>query len=240
VLADPDTKSSPLLSGRSLSWRLLALDVRFADLRGAGKMAGSSLNDAFLAALLGGFRLYHEALGQPIDTMPIGVPIAVHREGDAEGENRFAGARLAAPVGIADPAERMAAVGRIMRAARAEPALDNLSLVAPMLARLPSPVISALAGGMTKGNDFQASNIPGIRDEVFLAGARIERAYVFGPLPGCAAMIVLITHGDQCCIGVNLDPAAITDAELFGDCLEQGFAEVLALCPGAQAPVRRS
>jgi hypothetical protein len=62
-----------------------------------------------------------------------------------------------------------------------------------------------------------------------MAGARITHMYPFGPLPGCAAMISLVSHDGTCCIGANLDPAAITDPELFVRCLAEGFAEVLEL-----------
>ena len=239
VAAEPDAEGSPLLRGRSLSWHFLALDVAFADLRAAAKAADASLNDAFVAALLGAFRLYHEELGCPIQKMPMAIPISVRREGDAEGGNRIAGARFAGPVGIADPRVRMQAVGRLVRTLRNEPAIDGLSLLAPGLARLPAALLSAVAGGMTKSNDLQASNVPGLRDELYLAGARIERVYGFGPLPGCASMITLNTHRDTCCIGANVDPAAVTETELFAQCLERGFAEVLSLHPPSKPPVRR-
>jgi diacylglycerol O-acyltransferase / wax synthase len=52
-------------------------------------------------------------------------------------------------------------------------------------------------------------------------------------------MITLITHGPTACVGVNLDPAAVTDPELFAECVLGGFAEVLALHPGSAAPTRR-
>ena len=216
------------------------MDVAFADLRGAGKAVGASLNDAFVGALLGGFRIYHEEMGHPIETMPIAIPISLRSaEDSAKGGNSFAGARLAAPVGLTDPAARMHAIGASVRAARDEPAVDGLGLMAPALARLPGPMISQLAGNLTKSNDLQASNVPGIREDVYIAGAKIERVYPFAPLPGCAAMIALVSHGDTCCIGVNLDPAAITEPDRFGRCLEDGFAEVLALNPDAGAVVRR-
>ncbi len=237
VLADPDAHGSPLLRKRSLSWRFLALDVAFADLRGAAKAADASLNDAFLAALLGAFRVYHEKLGCPIEKLPMAIPISVRRDDDAEGGNRFAGARLAGPVEIADPRERMHAIGEVVRAARHEPALDGLSYFAPALARLPAPLLAAVAGGLTATNDLQASNVAGLREDVYLAGAKIERSYGFGPLPGCAAMITLVSHGDNCCIGVNVDPAAVTEVSLLGECLVHGFSEVLALKPGSGAPV---
>lgn len=240
VLADPDAAGSPLLAGRSLSWRFSALDVEFPDLRAASKAASGTLNDGFLAALLGAFRIYHEELGRPVSTMPIAIPISVRRDADAAGGNRFAAARLTAPVGIADPAERIAALGELVRTARAEPAANGLGLLASPLSRLPGPLVSQLSGRLTKANDLQASNVPGIRDEVFLAGARIERMYGFGPLPGCASMITLVTHGSTCCVAANVDPAAVTDVERFERCLEAGFAEVLALHPGSAAPVCRS
>ena len=42
-------------------------------------------------------------------------------------------------------------------------------------------------------------------------------------------MVSLISHGDRCCVGVNLDPAAVTEPERFARCLVEGFEEVLAL-----------
>jgi hypothetical protein len=164
----------------------------------------------------------------------------VRKEGDSGGGNKFAAVRLAAPVGIADPVERMHAIQRQVRAARAEAAMDGLSYVAPALARLPGPVIARLAGGATKGSDLQASNVPGLREDVYLAGARIERVYPFAPLPGCAAMIALTSHGDTCCIGANLDPAAFTDLDGFAHDLCAGFDEVLALHPGSAPAVLRT
>ena len=127
-----------------------------------------------------------------------------------------------------------------MRSAREEPAIEGMALVAPALARLPAWLLGRLAGSLTKSNDLQASDVPGFREQLFIAGARIERVYGFGPLPGCATMNTLVIHGDICCISVNLDRAAITEPELFGQCLEDGFAEVLALHEGFEPPLRRS
>lgn len=240
VLADPQADGSPLLTARSLSWRFDALDVAFVDLRGASKAAGGSLNDAFLAALTGGFRRYHEELGVEIESMPVAIPISVRSSGDSQGGNRFAGARLSLPVAIADPRERIERIGEIVRGARAEPALDSLGLIAPTLSRLPGRLISQVTGSLTKANDLQASNVPGIREPVFIAGARIERMYGFGPLPGCASMVTLVTHGQTCCIGVNVDPAAVTEPDRFARCLGEGFEEVLGLHPDAGPVTRRA
>ena len=240
VLSPPRGGGSELLRPRGFSWRFAALDVDFADLRAAGKAAGGSFNDVYLAGLLGALRIYHVESGHPVATdatLRLSVPVSIRRESDAAGGNHFAPARLAAPYGITDPAERIDAVGALMRGARAEPALESADAVAPLLARLPGPVLTTIAGGSTLGSDIQASNIPGLQHDVFLCGGRIERVYPYAPLPGCAAMISAITHGRTVCIGANLDAAAISDRDLFADCMVRGFAEVLELNPGSAAPV---
>lgn len=227
VLSPPDAQPSPLLANRSTNWRFAALDVDFLALRAAAKAVGASLNDAYLAALLGGYRLYHEAMGVPPQPVPIAIPMSLRSADDAHGGNEIASARLAAPMEIVDPAKRMLAIGELVRAARGEPAMNNLSVLAPAIARLPAGVIAQIAGGMTKANDLQASNVPGPRVDVFLAGVKVERLYGYAPLPGCPAMITLATHGAVGCVGVNYDSASFTDPETFIRSLVGGFDEVL-------------
>lgn len=66
---------SPLLRRRSLTTRTEAIDIRLADLHKAAKAGGGSINDAYLAGLCGALRRYHEALGVPISTLPMAVPV---------------------------------------------------------------------------------------------------------------------------------------------------------------------
>jgi WS/DGAT/MGAT family acyltransferase len=230
---------SPLLRNRSLSWRFSAFDLRFADLRAASKVAGASVNDAYLAALVGAFRLYHERLGHPIETMPIAIPISVRKESDPRGGNRIAVGRLPGPVSLADPFERMLTIREQVRAARRDPAMNLFNTVGPALAWLPASVLTSVGVGSTASNDLQASNVPGIPFDVYLAGAKIERFYGFGPLPGCAVMAVTVTHGPIACLGINHDAAAITDPELFAQCIVDGFEEVLALTSDSEPVLRR-
>ncbi len=231
-VADPATGApSPLLSPRSLEWRFEAAEVPLADLKAAAKSVGGSVNDAFLAAVLGGFRRYHEHFSAPVDTMPIAMPISLRTAGDAAGGNRFAAARFAAPVAEPDPRERMRQVREFVITARAEPAVNAAALLAPALSHLPGPLVARILASLTSTNDAQVSNVPGIPYPVYLAGARITRMYPFGPLPGCAAMITLISHDGTCCIGINTDAAAITDPALFLTCLREGIEEILALRP---------
>lgn len=239
VLGPVDAAPSPLLAERSGVWKLLALDVPLAPLRAAAKASGSSLNDALLASVLGGFDRYHRHAGIEIDALPIAVPISLRTTEDPAGGNRFAGARLPGPVAGRSPVERMREVGSTIRRLRGETALDAVDGIAPILARLPATVLTRLISQVTAGSDVQISNIPGMRDDVYVAGAQVLRFYAYGPLPGCAAMVVLVSHGDTCCVTVNHDSAAIKDSAAFAACLQAGFDEVLGLVPGSSRTLVR-
>ena len=227
VLTPPPAKPSPLLGGRSLSWRFGVLEAGLDELKRAGRAAGGTLNDAYIAALLGGFRLYHDRLGTPVAEIPIAIPITLRSGDHPMGGNRFAGARFAAPVGEPDPVERVRLIHDFVVGARAEPAIDALGLLAPALNLIPAPLVTRWYAGQTANLDLQASNVPGLPYTAYIAGARIERMYPFGPLPGCAVMATLLSYTGVCAIGINLDPAAVTDPELFTECAAQGLDEVL-------------
>jgi len=230
VLTPPPTERSPLLHGSGgFGYRFVLHDVPLSDLKAAGKAAGGSVNDAFLAGLLGAFRRYHEHYGIPVDLMPIGIPVSLRTSDDPMGGNRFAGARFAAPVGEPDPRTRIEIIREFVVTARAEPAIGFLELVAPALSRLPAAAVIELAAGMTNVSDVQASNIPGMGHPVYMAGARVTGLYPLGPRPGVAAMIAMISYDGTCCIGLNVDPDVIGDLEVFESCLREGFDEVLAL-----------
>jgi diacylglycerol O-acyltransferase / wax synthase len=227
MLSPPEAERSPLLRDGGFGYRALVLDVELAGLRAAGKAVGCSVNDAFLAALLGGFRRYHEAFGVPVERMPMAIPISLRDSSDPMGGNRFTGARFVAPVGEPDPAERMRQVREFVLNHRKEPAVGFLELVSPVLNLLPSPVLTELVGSMTRVSDVQASNIPGLPHPVYLAGVRVLRTYAIGPRPGVAAMVAMISYDGTCCIGVNVDPESVSDIPLLERCLAEGFTEVV-------------
>lgn len=219
---------SPLLAQRSLSWRFLAFEVPFSELKAAATSMKASINNVYLGGLIGGFRIYHEKMGEQVDAIPVAIPISVRRPEDPEGGNRIAVGRLAGPIGIDDPFERVLTIREQVRAARTEPAVDIFNTLGSVLAWMPGELLGQFSGA-TSMNDLQASNVPGIPWETYVAGAKVERLFPFGPLPGCAVMATMITHNTTACLGLNCDAASVTDPELFAECIVAGFDEVLAL-----------
>ncbi|OBJ33957.1 wax ester/triacylglycerol synthase family O-acyltransferase [Mycolicibacter heraklionensis] len=225
---------SPLLCRRSLASRTQAIDVRLSDLHRAAKAGGGSINDAYLAAVSGALGRYHRALGVPIATLPMAIPVNLRADADPAGGNRFTGVNLAAPVGVADPVERIKRIRSQMTQRRDEPAMDVLGSIAPLLSVFPSPVLEKMTESVVSA-DVQASNVAFYPGETYIAGAKVLRHYGIGPLPGVAMMVVLISRGGECTITVRYDRAAVRDERLFTTCLVEGFDEVLALA-GDPAP----
>ncbi|MBK5289637.1 MAG: wax ester/triacylglycerol synthase family O-acyltransferase [Acidimicrobiia bacterium] len=214
---------SPLMRARRLRWRYDILDVPLDDLRGAAHRRGGTLNDAFLAAITGGLRQYHQHHDTDVETLRLTMPVSVRGEGDPEGGNKVTLVRFEVPIGVVNPSERMELIGLRCRESRQERAIPFSNAIAAMLNLLPVTV----TGGMLKHVDFLASNVPGFPDDVFVAGARVDAFYPFGPTLGSAVNVTLMSYGGDCNIGINTDVGAIPDPEVLLESIRRGFDEVL-------------
>ena len=224
---------SPVMQDRHLGRALDVLEVPTKDLMRAGSAVGAHLNDAFVSAVTGGMRRYHESHGRTVDELRVTMPISLRTASDGPGGNRLTLSRFAIPAGLPDAAERTQAIHRVIDGWRAEPSLGMTQAIAVGLNMLPS----AFIGGMLKHVDFLASNVPGFPVPVYLAGARLLAYYPFGPTIGSSVNVTLLSYVDTCYVGINCDTGAIPDPDVFVECLREGFAEVIAVGGGA-GPVR--
>jgi diacylglycerol O-acyltransferase / wax synthase len=221
---------SPLMRGRSLSMRFDSLQVDLREMKAASKLVQGKLNDAFVAGVAGGLRRYHDKHGAEVGLLRMTMPVNVRTDLTAnKAGNQFAPARFTVPVGIDDPIKLMNAVREQVRHTRAEPALALTEELANVLNRLPTTATTSIFGAMLKCVDFVTSNVPGAPVPVFMAGAEIVEHYAFGPMTGAATNVVLLSHRDDCNIGVNIDPAAIPDPDAFMACLGDSFDEICRL-----------
>jgi WS/DGAT/MGAT family acyltransferase len=214
---------------RSLGRRVFTLDLPLDDMKRAAKATGVSLNDVFVGGVMGGFQRYHEELGVSAHELRMIMPINVRGTTGGLGGNHFTPARVMMPAEIADPVDRLAEISGRSRRMRSEPAVGMTEQLATVLNLLPRKAATALMGSMFKGADLVTSNVPGAPFPLYLGGAEIDQIYAFGPLSGTAANVTLLSHSGLCCIGVNVDSAAVPDPELLRAHLRGGFAEILAL-----------
>jgi WS/DGAT/MGAT family acyltransferase len=235
---------SPIMAGRSLDRHLDILELGLSDLKAAARSAGATLNDGFMAGVVGGLRRYHERHSTVVNQLRVTLPVSVRLPTDPLGGNRISLLRFAVPVADPDPAARMVDLHRLCHAARQERAVPFSNGIAGVLNLLPP----SLVGSMVKHVDFVASDVTGFDARVYLAGAALERLGVFGPTLGTSLNVTLLSYNGTCSVGVNMDPAAIPDPDTMAGCLKDGFEEVLALAgphgsvvlPLRQRPHRRA
>jgi diacylglycerol O-acyltransferase len=220
---------SPLLQSRSRTRTFGILELGLDQMRSCAKASSATVNDVFLAGLIGGMGRYHEAFGATVNDIPVSFPINVAGDANPESGNHFSAAVIAGPSSVADPATRLRLVHDLVVSRRAEPGLDAPLRLAPVLHQAPSWLAAAGMNAYSRRIDLQASNIVGPDCPVYLAGARVIRFYAFGPLPGVPVMAVLVSYEQTCTVGFTVDPAAVTDPQLFMRLTGEAFAELLAM-----------
>ncbi|TAM12939.1 MAG: DUF1298 domain-containing protein [Nevskiaceae bacterium] len=229
VLAPYSAPPSALLAQRSGQWHFETMMLPFASLHAAARAAHASLNDAFLAGVLGGFGRYHARYGTVPAALPIAMPISIRRADTPTGGNHFAAGIFAAPLAERDPVARMRRIALKVAQWRNEPALALPLKLMNLMTCVPAATAARAMTERLSRQDLQISNVPGFRVPVALAGAPVTALYPFAPLPGCAGMLAMVSYATDCGLGFNLDAAAVAHpAQLMQD-MGDAFTEILAL-----------
>jgi hypothetical protein len=226
---------SPVMAGRSLARRFEVANLDLAEVRRAARAFGVTRNAVFVAGVTGGLLAYHERLGAPCDALRMAIPVSLRGSAAsaalvpaaAVGGNRFAPARVVVPLGPKDPAKRVAAVSRSLAGVAAEPGLSVAEGLAGVISLLPASVLIPALRAQARTVDFAASIVPGLRSARFMAGAPVEASWPMGPRVGCAVNFTLLTCDQRLHLGVNLDPAAVTDPAGLMECLADSFYDVI-------------
>jgi diacylglycerol O-acyltransferase / wax synthase len=223
---------SPLMRDRAMTRHLAVMEVSLDALKRAARTVDGTVNDAYLAAVTGALRRYHERHDVAVESLRVVMPISLRTERDTGWGNKITLQRLTVPVGEPDPATRMCLLHRVSGAARAEPSLSVTDVIAGALNMLPTGYV----GGVLKHIDFVASNVPGTPVPIYLAGSKITGFFAFGPTVGSSLNVTLISYGGTCDIGINIDTAAVPDPDVLLECLQESFAEITALGAAGRVP----
>ncbi|MBF6323343.1 DUF1298 domain-containing protein [Nocardia cyriacigeorgica] len=216
---------SPVMINRGPARTLAAFQVPVDALARAAHANGCTMNDAFLTAVLCGLRRYHLQHDRPIQRLRVTMPISLRGADDPLGGNRISLSRFVVPADGNDASSLMRYVGAVVRDQMAERSVPHSAAVAAVLNRVPIALIAA----MLEHVDFVASDVPGSRIPLYLAGARIERMFAFSPTLGTALNVTMTSYAGTCFVGVNVDTAAVPDTDALTECLVSGFRAVLDL-----------
>jgi len=219
---------SELLRPRSLGRRLEVLRVPLEPAKRAASGLGGSLNDLFVTAVAGALGSYHDRMGEPCDELRMAMPVNLRTDkGDATGNN-FAPSRVLVPVGPKEPAARFDVIRERLAQVKREPALGAAGSLAGVLAALPTALLVTLTRSQARTIDFATSNLRGSPVDLYVGGARIAANYPMGPRTGCALNVTLLSYTGSLDLGLNLDPAAVTDPAALLECLDESFGALLA------------
>jgi diacylglycerol O-acyltransferase / wax synthase len=219
---------SPLWSGqRSLGRRFEIFSCDLTEAKAAAHALGGTLNDLYVAAVVGGAGDYHRTQGAPVDELRASIPINTRTDRSAGG-NSFLPARVVLPAGIEDPAERFAAVHRRLAVLKSDRSAGVAEALVGLLAWLPPDVVVRLVRSQVDTIDFAASNVRGAPFDLYIAGALILANHPFGPTGGTAFNATLLSYKTNMDIGLNIDTDAVVEPELLKACLIDSFTALVA------------
>lgn len=218
-------QGSPTMTERSTVRQLATLDVPTEMLHHTGAAAGGTLNDAFIAGLTEGLRLYHLAHSVRPDKLVVMMPISIRIAGDPMSGNRATLMRFMLPGKHLTPGQLIRYVHKQTAGARKEKSLGQTHLVAGLLNAAPSWYV----GQSLRHVDFVASDVPAFPKTVYLAGAAVSAQYAFSPTLGAAFNATLVSYAGTSAIGINVDRAAVPDLDVFMNCLRAGIDNTVAL-----------
>jgi WS/DGAT/MGAT family acyltransferase len=222
------TPHSRLMTGRSTRLQLDARSIPLRALKDAGRAAGVSLNDAFVALIADAVGRYHDRHGVPCGTLRIHMPVNVRNARTATlAGNQFVPARISLEVPPRNHAHGLGRVSDQIERLRAEPGLPHINAVSAAVQRTGVTMTRLIIGGMMKGVDVLASNVPGPNFPLYLAGARVEQFVAYGPPAGAALNVTLFSYRSTVHLGITTDAAAITDRAGFLDCLDASIAHLV-------------
>jgi WS/DGAT/MGAT family acyltransferase len=206
--AVPFQAPKSVLNGRIHGPRRFATQhYELARIKRLAKRAGATVNDVFVALCAAALRRYlmerHEL---PTATLTAGLPMSIRPAGDAAVGNAFSMIFARLHTDIRDPLERLEAIGRSARAAKARveqlprAAVNHYTMLSmgPYMLQL----MLGLGGYSRPLSNIVISNVPGPPDTLYFNGARVEEFYPVSLLfNGQALNISVVSYAGQFNLG---------------------------------------
>ncbi len=217
-------------------------DFDLAALKRIKNALGGTVNDVSLAVVAGAMRAWMRERGEAVDGVELKalVPVSIRTE-DEHGQlgNKLTAMRGPLPVGIADPAARLAAISAAMDrlkdskqpyGAEAIWGLNEwFGQFAPLLLG-PTAAINF----STRLFNLLVTNFPGPQVPFYVLGRELTGIYPVGFLARDHGLaIAILSYNGRVGFGLLADPGMVADADRLAELLEDSLAELAALAPVA-------
>jgi diacylglycerol O-acyltransferase / wax synthase len=212
---------------------LAPIDRPLEDLLRIKRSFGVKLNDVVLAVAAGAVRRFLSARGEQPIKLKAMVPVSVRGGGDGELGNRISFMFIDLPCDEPDPTRRLMDIHMATSERKeadepraADRMLRSITYVPHTLQQLASRLIAS-----PRTFNLVVSNIPGPRQQLYLAGCELRRAYPVVPIAEQHALAIGITTvRDRACFGLYADRETLPDVDLLAAELDQAVDELLARC----------
>jgi WS/DGAT/MGAT family acyltransferase len=222
VIPDPLVKST---SG--LSRRLDVMEVTLERLSKIKATLGVTINDVVLTALAGTLGGYHRERRVRVRALNCMVPMNLR--GREEGEllgNRVGTFNIVLPVGERALRRRLELIVEQTSTAKRDQRGAATPFLLEALRLVPGGAFRWLARNSLGRVNVACTNVPGVRERRYMAGARVDAIYPFASVvEGTPLVMALLSYAGVMYIGIDTDPEAIPDshriAELFTEELDR-------------------
>ncbi len=208
---DPATRlKRPLSGARRAAW---ASPLLLDEVRTVGHLLGCTVNDVLISTLAGALGRYLRRKGDQVEGLSIRATVPVNLRPDSDQPqlgNRFGLVFVQLPIGIAHPLERLYAVHDAMQKLKDSPqALVTLGLLS-VIGTLPAAVEEPAIALFSAKASLVASNLPGPRESLSLAGIPLTQILFWVPQAGSIGTgVSMLTYRGEVHFGV------ISDRELI-------------------------
>jgi diacylglycerol O-acyltransferase len=221
LLALPPDPPNPLRGPLGLRKRFaLSPPFELARIKQLAGTQGATINDVAVTAIAGALR---RELGRHLPARSLRAVLPMYLRGRSRaGElgNHFGLVYLALPLELADPAERLAATHRRMRALKRSPEatvvlelLGALGLAPPLVEELAIALFTAKASVMI-------TNVAGPPAQLHLEGHPVATMAVWAPVSGALAVgISVMSYAGALRLGVVADPGVLPDPARLVDAI---------------------
>ena len=233
IVSDLGDSSDSPLRDFGPSRHLSGIELPFEPLRKARAALGGQMIDLMLRAVAGAFGAWHRAnghgdVGEVMTLVPINLRPREEQGLGAGTGNRATGVMVRLPLSEGDPIARFHEIHARVTERKAQPLVEHLPSLAEVLAVLPRPLFRYVSRASSEAVNLIVTNVPGIMQPRYVAGARITAAYPFAPLaPRCPVSIALYGYEQRLYVGIDADRTAMPDLHAFEEMLRAAFAEVI-------------
>jgi len=221
--------------------------VPLAEVKEIAKRTGVSLNDVVLATVAGGLHDYFQAHHElPAKSLSAAVPISLRAAGDDTANNQVSMVTMTLATDVRDPIERLKAIAEASRNTKAMVGrikaaipIDFPMLAAPWL----MSGLASLYGRSRLANVLPAlanvivSNVPGVQQPLYFAGAKIVSYYpVSIPAHGMALNVTVQSYNGRLDYGLIACRRALPDIADLGDAMLAEHRTLLQLARERDEP----